>query len=47
MNFDNLLAVSPIDGRYANQCPELRDVLAEYGLVKRRGRVECTWLEAL
>ena len=47
MNFDNLLAVSPIDGRYANKCPELRDVFSEYGLVKRRVLVECTWLEAL
>ena len=47
MNFDNLLAVSPIDGRYANKCPELREVFSEYGLVKRRVLVECTWLEAL
>jgi adenylosuccinate lyase len=47
MNFDNLLAVSPIDGRYANKCSELQEVFSEYGLVKRRVLVECTWLKAL
>ena len=47
MTFDILTAISPIDGRYANKCSELRDVFSEYGLVKRRVLVECTWLEAL
>ena len=47
MNFDNLMAVSPIDGRYANKCSELQEVFSEYGLVKRRVLVECTWLKAL
>ena len=47
MTYDNLLAVSPIDGRYASKCPELRDIFSEYGLVRRRVLVECTWLEAL
>ena len=44
---DNLLAVSPIDGRYANKCPELQEIFSEYGLIKRRILVECAWLEAL
>ncbi len=44
---DTLLAVSPIDGRYASKCSELQDVFSEYGLIKRRILVECTWLEAL
>ena len=47
MTFDTLTAISPIDGRYANKCPELQEVFSEYGLVKRRVLVECTWLEAL
>jgi len=47
MNYETLTAISPIDGRYAGKCPELRDVFSEYGLVKRRILVECAWLEAL
>ena len=47
MNFDVLTAISPIDGRYANKCSELQEVFSEYGLIKRRILVECTWLEAL
>ena len=42
-----LTAISPIDGRYANKCSELQEVFSEYGLIKRRILVECTWLEAL
>ena len=42
-----LMAISPIDGRYANKCSELQEVFSEYGLIKRRILVECTWLEAL
>ncbi len=45
--FDSLSAVSPIDGRYANKCSELQEIFSEYGLIKRRILVECTWLEAL
>ena len=47
MELDALTAVSPIDGRYAGKCGELREVFSEYGLVKRRVLVECAWLEAL
>ncbi len=47
MTIDALLAISPIDGRYANKCSELQEVFSEYGLIKRRILVECTWLEAL
>ena len=47
MELDALTAISPIDGRYAGKCPELREVFSEYGLVKRRVQVECAWLEAL
>ena len=47
MQIDNLIAISPIDGRYSNKCTELQEVFSEYGLVKRRVLVECVWLEAL
>ncbi|MBO5775158.1 MAG: adenylosuccinate lyase [Kiritimatiellae bacterium] len=49
MNKDDftLTAVSPIDGRYAGKCEELRGIFSEYGLVRRRVLVECAWLEAL
>ena len=47
MTSDNLLSISPIDGRYAPKCAELRDVFSEYGLIRRRVLVECAWLEAL
>ena len=47
MNIDSLLAISPIDGRYSNKCSELQDIFSEFGLIKRRVLVECTWLEAL
>ena len=47
MNFDSLLAISPIDGRYSNKCGELQEIFSEFGLIKRRVLVECTWLKAL
>ncbi len=47
MDTDSLTAISPIDGRYASKCSELKDVFSEYGLIKRRVQVECAWLEAL
>ena len=47
MNLNPLLAVSPIDGRYSNKCAEFQEVFSEFGLIKRRVLVECTWLEAL
>ena len=43
----SLLAVSPIDGRYSSKCAELQEVFSEFGLIKRRVLVECTWLKAL
>ena len=47
MELDVMTAISPIDGRYAGKCQELREIFSEYGLVKRRVQVECAWLEAL
>ncbi len=47
MDFKELTAISPIDGRYLSKCAEFQEVFSEYGLVKRRVLVECAWLEAL
>ena len=47
MNLNALTALSPIDGRYAEQCAALRPIFSEYGLIRRRVRVEALWLAAL
>lgn len=43
----NLLAISPIDGRYSAKCDALRAVFSEYGLIKTRLLVEVNWLKTL
>ncbi len=47
MSLNSLTALSPVDGRYANRCAELRDIFSEAGLVRARVRVEIAWLHAL
>ncbi|MGD8568396.1 MAG: adenylosuccinate lyase [Gammaproteobacteria bacterium] len=47
MELDSLLAISPIDGRYARQTRELSDLVSEYGLIKNRVIVEIEWLKML
>src|SRR3546814_7341124 len=42
-----LLALSPLDGRYAGKVDALRPVFSEYGLIHARVRVEVEWLLAL
>ena len=42
-----LLALSPLDGRYANRVDRLRPLLSEAGFMKHRVRVELAWLAAL
>ena len=42
-----LLALSPLDGRYARKVAPLRPVFSEYGLMHRRVQVEVRWLLAL
>jgi len=42
-----LLALSPLDGRYAGKVDALRPIFSEYGLVHARVRVEVEWLLAL
>ncbi|HQR49890.1 MAG TPA: adenylosuccinate lyase, partial [Steroidobacteraceae bacterium] len=40
-------ALSPVDGRYASRCTELRELFSESGLIRARVRVEVAWLLAL
>ena len=42
-----LLALSPLDGRYAGKVDDLRPIFSEYGLIKARVKVEVEWLLAL
>jgi adenylosuccinate lyase len=47
MNLTPLLALSPLDGRYAGQVEPLRALFSEYGLMKFRIKVELEWLKML
>jgi adenylosuccinate lyase len=47
MSEAQLLALSPLDGRYAAKVDALRPVFSEYGLIRARVRVEVEWLLAL
>jgi adenylosuccinate lyase len=47
MSPNTLTALSPVDGRYAGRCAELRELFSESGLVRARVRVEIAWLHAL
>ena len=42
-----LLALSPLDGRYATKVESLRPIFSEFGLMQRRVLVEIRWLIAL
>ncbi|WJI14216.1 adenylosuccinate lyase [Pseudoxanthomonas winnipegensis] len=43
----SLLALSPLDGRYATKVDALRPIFSEYGLIRARIKVEVEWLLAL
>jgi len=47
MSDAQLLALSPLDGRYAGKVDALRPIFSEYGLIKARVTVEVEWLLAL
>jgi adenylosuccinate lyase len=47
MSLTTLAAISPVDGRYASRCAELRALFSESGLIQARVRVEVAWLQAL
>ena len=47
MPASELVALSPLDGRYAGRMDSLRGLLSETGLMRARVRVEIEWLIAL
>src|SRR5690606_27080153 len=47
MSDAQLLALSPLDGRYAAKVEVLRPVFSEFGLIRARVKVEVEWLLAL
>ena len=47
MQIDPLLALSPVDGRYARSTDVLRVHLSESALIRHRIRIEAAWLLAL
>jgi adenylosuccinate lyase len=47
MSFNNLTALSPLDGRYSGKLDALRPQFSEFGLIRRRLQVEIEWLKAL
>ncbi len=47
MDHPALVALSPLDGRYAAKAAPLRPIFSEHGLMHRRVRVEIAWLLAL
>jgi adenylosuccinate lyase len=44
---DELLALSPLDGRYRRKVERLSEYFSEYGLIRYRALVEVEWLKAL
>ncbi len=42
-----LEALSPVDGRYADKCSDLRPLLSEAALIRHRVRVEAKWFQFL
>ncbi len=47
MSDAQLLALSPLDGRYSGKVDALRPIFSEFGLIKARVKVEVEWLLAL
>ena len=46
MDWSSMMAVSPIDGRYATKVDPLRPIASEWGLMRLRVEVELAWLKA-
>jgi len=47
LNLTSLIAISPIDGRYADKTKSLRPYFSEFGLLRARVEVEARWLHLL
>lgn len=44
---DNIFAISPLDGRYAESLTVLSPLVSEFALLKYRIKVECAWFKFL
>ena len=47
MAHSKLMAISPIDGRYASHVNALRPIVSEFGLMHARVEVELAWIKSL
>ena len=47
MSNNNLLSISPLDGRYSSQLDKLRSCFSEYGYIVYRLKTEILWFEAI
>jgi adenylosuccinate lyase len=47
LDSSTLLALSPLDGRYARKAAPLREYLSEYALIRYRTLIEVRWLQRL
>ncbi|CAM4389743.1 MAG: Adenylosuccinate lyase [Legionellaceae bacterium] len=47
MEFNSIMAVSPIDGRYIDKTQALQPIFSEFGLMRMRVLIEIRWLEML
>lgn len=47
MNFNDLMAISPVDGRYRGKCETLANYFSEFALIKYRVRVEVEYFITL
>jgi adenylosuccinate lyase len=47
LDSSTLLALSPLDGRYARKAAPLREYLSEYALIRYRTLIEIRWLQHL
>ena len=47
MKSENLLSISPLDGRYNKSASDLRAITSEFGLIKNRVSIEVKWFQHL
>ena len=47
LSFEELTAVSPLDGRYHDKTKELAEFISEYALIRTRVEIEAKYLVAL
>ena len=47
MSKNQLLSISPLDGRYSQNLNEIREYFSEYGYIFYRVKTEILWFETL